>query len=551
MKIALAQINPTVGDLRGNAALITRCLEQAKAAGAGLAVFPELALTGYPPRDLLCRKDFLDAAEIVLQSMILPACRGVAAVVGAPARGDDGVLYNAALLVEDDAIRARGCKSLLPEYDVFDEARYFKPARSRKVTPWRGIGLGLTICEDIWNDKDSWSRARYEVDPVQELVAGGAELIINISASPYHLGKYAVRAAMLGSLARKHRRGILYVNQVGANDDLVFDGSSLALDASGAVVARAASFREDLVLVDTDVLAGGHEPGLAAAGVEGPEDAGWLRSALVLGIRDYLRKIGFSSAVVGLSGGIDSAVTCALAVEALGPGRVLGVAMPSRYSSPGSLADARDLAQNLGIEYREVPIESMFTAFLGALDSSRQPQQDLAEENIQARIRGSILMFISNREGHLVLTTGNKSELAVGYCTLYGDMCGGLAVLSDVSKTGVYQLARHINQSGEIIPRSSIDKAPSAELRPGQRDSDSLPPYDLLDEVLQAYIEEGRGPGEIVAAGCSPSMAWEIAKKVDRAEYKRMQAPPGLRVTTKAFGPGRRMPVARGWHDSQ
>lgn len=547
MKIAMAQINPTVGDLSGNAELMTRFIHQAGAAGAELVVFPELAVTGYPPRDLLCRKEFLNAVDAVMASRILPACREVAAVVGAPVRGEDGSLYNTALLLETGQIKARAQKSLLPDYDVFDETRYFRPARDRQVIRWRGLGLGLTICEDIWNDKDVWNRMLYEIDPVDDLVAAGADLIINISASPYHLGKYMIRQNMLNNLVRKYERGILYVNQVGANDDLVFDGSSLALDVSGRVIARAGSFREDLVVVELSDIMRSNSILATPENIELPEGAAWLHDALVLGIRDYLRKTGFSRAVVGLSGGIDSAVTCALAVKALGPGGVLGVAMPSRYSSPGSLADARELAANLGIEYREIPIETIFTTYLGVFNQGMQSSQDLAEENVQARIRGNILMFISNREGHMVLTTGNKSEMAVGYCTLYGDMCGSLAVLADVSKTNVYHLARYINRTEELIPSSTVTKAPSAELRPDQKDSDSLPPYDILDSILHDYIEEGRGPGEIAAINCGLDMIKDIVNKVDRAEYKRTQAPPGLRVTTKAFGPGRRMPLARGW----
>lgn len=549
MKIAMAQINPTIGDLSGNAELIIRYMHKARAAGAELVVFPELAVTGYPPRDLLCRKEFLNAVDAVLVSKILPACLDISAVVGAPIRGEDGSLYNTALLLEAGQIKDRAHKSLLPDYDVFDETRYFKPARDRKVIRWRELALGLTICEDIWNDKDVWNRLLYETDPVEELVSAGADLIINISASPYHLGKYIIRQSMLDNLARKYGRGILYVNQVGANDDLVFDGTSLALDASGGVIARARSFQEDLVVVESSDMMGINSELVASENSMLPEDDAWIYDALVLGISDYLRKTGFSRAVVGLSGGIDSAVTCALAVKALGPGGVLGVAMPSRYSSPGSVADARELAAKLGIEYREIPIETIFAAYLGVLNEDVQSKQDLAEENVQARIRGNILMFISNREGHMVLTTGNKSEMAVGYCTLYGDMCGSLAVLSDVSKTNVYHLARYINRAGELIPSSTITKAPSAELRPDQKDSDSLPPYDLLDSILQGYIEEGRGPGEISAANCSRDMIKDIVKKVDRAEYKRTQAPPGLRITTKAFGSGRRMPLARGWSE--
>lgn len=401
--------------------------------------------------------------------------------------------------------------------------------------------LGVTICEDIWNDKDYWDRRRYETDPVEELVARGAELIVNLSASPYHYGKRRLRADMLGSIARKYRRSVIFVNQVGANDELVFDGSSLVFDPQGCVVWQGRAFEEDFAVIDTE-----HQKGVPLQPSEIPEDIRCVHDALVLGIRDYMRKTGFSRAVVGLSGGIDSSVTAALAAAAIGSENVLGVAMPSRYSSPGSVIDARNLARNLGIGWREIPIERIFNAYLEELNRGAAPLMDVAEENVQARIRGNILMFISNREGYLVLSTGNKSELAVGYCTLYGDMSGGLAVLSDVPKTMVYELARYINRDREIIPRSVLIKPPSAELRPDQFDEDTLPPYSVLDPILKAYIEENESPDEIAAQGFDRRLVEEIVRRVDRAEFKRRQAAPGLRVTSKAFGMGRRFPIA--WH---
>lgn len=532
-------------------------------AGADLVVFPELAVTGYPPRDLLCRRDFLQRVERALAEEIAPMSREVALVVGAPVRGaaqgdgentDRDFLYNAALLYTEGKLAGRQDKSLLPNYDVFDESRYFKPAGQRTPVPLGELNLGLTICEDIWNDKDYWNRQLYEVDPVEELVARGADLVLNISASPYHYGKIGLRLDMLRSIARKHHRPVIYVNQIGGNDELIFDGTSLAVDAGGEVVCLAASFEEGLVLLEMGRERSGPvflEPvgkidfQVPGAGSALPrEDISYVYRALVLGIRDYLRKTGFQKALVGLSGGIDSSVTAALAAAALGPENVLGVSMPSRYSSPGSRSDARILAENLGIAFREIPIEGMFSAFLKAMNRDGSPCGDLAEENIQARIRGNILMFISNREGYLTLTTGNKSEMAVGYCTLYGDMSGGLAVLADVPKVMVYQLARYINREREIIPESVLVKPPSAELRPNQVDQDSLPPYEVLDTILQAYIEEEKSAEEIAALGFDPALVREVIRRVDRAEYKRRQAAPGLRVTARAFGMGRRMPIA-------
>ncbi|MBC7324403.1 MAG: NAD+ synthase, partial [Moorella sp. (in: Bacteria)] len=467
MRLALAQLNPTIGDFSGNIAKIRQAAARAREKGADLLALPELAVTGYPPRDLLCRRDFLERVDKVLADVIAPLSREIAILIGGPVR-DRGALFNAALLFAGGKLYYRQDKSLLPNHDVFEESRYFQPAAKREPVSFRGLRLGLTICEDIWNDGDYWNRKLYDSDPVEELVAGGAELLINISASPYHYGKIGLRLDMLRSLARKYRRPVLYVNQVGGNDELIFDGTSLAVDAGGNVAGMAASFQEDMLLLEANRLqAGGPisllvvgdtpsgpEPAAAKntagaggagdvqgerapAGILPREDISYVYRALLLGIADYLHKTGFHKALVGLSGGIDSAVVAALAAAALGPENVLGVSMPSRYTSPGSRADARLLAENLGIAFREIPIESMFSAFLAAMNEGGPPRGDLAEENIQARIRGNILMFIANREGYLVLNTGNKSELAVGYCTLYGDMSGGLGVLADVPKVKV------------------------------------------------------------------------------------------------------------------
>jgi len=540
MYIALAQINPVVGDLHYNTEKILTYTEKAKSAGAELVVFPELTLTGYPPRDLLFCNKFLDAVEAGV-GKLLPASRDIGILIGAPCR-DGGKLYNAALLLHGGKVTGKQYKSLIPFYDVFDEQRYFTPARERNCIDFKGIKLGVTVCEDIWNDKDYWNLRRYDLDPVEEQVQKGAQLIVNLSASPYSYGKHRLRCDMLGKAAAKHGVGIIYVNQVGGNDHLLFDGSSCAVTRNGTVCLQLENFAEDFAFIDTRTL---QEKTSDSCSVE---DISWIYKALVIGTRDYLHKNGFHSAAVGLSGGIDSSITAAVAADALGPDNVIGVSMPSRYSSQGSKNDARDLARNLGIEYRVVPIENMFNAYVQVLNPDGTPLVDLAEENVQARIRGNILMYISNREGPMVLATGNKSEMAMGYSTLYGDMSGGLAVLADVPKVIVYELAEYINREREIIPRSVITKPPSAELRPGQKDEDSLPPYKILDAILKAYIEEIKSIDEIVSLGYDRDLVVDIARRVDRAEYKRQQAPPGLRVTSRAFGPGRRMPIAHRWH---
>jgi NAD+ synthase (glutamine-hydrolysing) len=544
MKIALLQINPVVGDLCGNARLILEALTEAQRQGADLAVTPELALVGYLPRDLLLSAGFVDASWRELAELATAAASLPPVLVGLPEpnRSDEGrPLFNSAVLLDGGQIGARFRKALLPTYDVFDEDRYFEPFHGPQLLDIRGRRLGISICEDIWNDRDFWKRRRYHHDPIDELARAGAEAIVNLSASPFTVGKHHKREEMLGSMARKHQRPVLYVNQVGGNDDLIFDGCSCALDVAGVPVARARAFESDVIVCDLDAPAP-----IAPAADVGPESEIWR--ALVLGTRDYVRKCGFRSAVLGLSGGIDSALTAAIAVEAVGADHVLGVLMPSPYSSRGSVEDAQRLASNLGIQTLTLPIDPAMRAYGDIL---REPFAEgpcaVAEENIQARIRGTLLMALSNQRGALLLTTGNKSELSVGYCTLYGDMNGGLAVIADVPKTMVYRVARWRNDSAgrPIIPESSLTKAPSAELRPNQTDQDSLPPYDVLDEILQRHIERHEPADQIVAAGFPTDTVARVLQLVQAAEFKRKQAAPGLKVTDRAFGTGWRMPIAK------
>lgn len=542
MRIALAQINPIVGDIVGNTRMIIDRISQARQANASLVVFPELSVTGYPPRDLLLKPRFIQA-NVEAARQIAEHCVGVSAIVGFVEQNKDPEgrrLRNAAAYCRDCQIREVRHKSLLPTYDVFDEQRYFEPGPSVSLIEHEGVPLGVSICEDLWNDEQLIGRRIYHQDPVGQLAAAGARLLINTSASPFWLDKHAFRRRLFCHQATKHHLPIIFVNQVGGNDELVFDGASMMIDAQGQVVAQAKAFDEDLLVVDTG--------GPSGARIEPyPDGIASLHDALVLGLRDYTAKCGFKRVVLGLSGGIDSAVTAALAADALGPDNVTGVAMPSRYSSNHSLTDAEALARNLGIRYRVIPIAVMHEAFEEHLKphfEGRAP--DVTEENIQARIRGVLLMALSNKFGCLLLTTGNKSELAVGYCTLYGDMCGGLAVISDVPKTMIYRLAEYINNKAgrELIPRSTMTKPPSAELRPNQTDQDSLPPYDLLDAILDMYIHRELSADEIVAAGYDAQTVQKVIRLVDTAEYKRKQAALGLKVTTRAFGFGRRMPIA-------
>ena len=545
MKIALAQINTTVGDLAGNEARILDAYQRGAAAEADLVICPELAITGYPPRDLLLKSGFIAGNLAVLER--LTAAMGqtglLVGFVGENRQRPGRAATNSVALLQNGRSVAVRSKMLLPTYDVFDEDRYFEPAESNVPVEFNGCKIGLTVCEDFWNDEDFWRDRRYRRNPATELAAAGAELLLNVSASPWHLGKSTTREAMLASLAAKTQRPIVYCNLVGGNDELIFDGASLAFDAEGRVTARGKVFEEDLLLMDASA------PFPSAP--EAMADEEQLYRALVLGTRDYLHKCGFKSAVLGLSGGIDSAVVACLAVAALGADQVRGVLMPSQFSSQGSLDDARLLAERLGIRYDVVPIESAFATLKGDLKGvfAGRPE-DTTEENLQARLRGVILMALSNKFGSLVLTTGNKSELAVGYCTLYGDMCGGLAVISDVPKTMVYRLANWINRKHEIIPRASITKAPSAELRSNQTDQDSLPPYDLLDAILEEYVVKQRSATEIVRAGFDLETVRRVVWLIDLNEYKRRQAAPGLKVTTKAFGVGRRIPIAQHFREN-
>ena len=540
MKIALAQLNPTVGDLAGNEAAMLAACRRGVDAGAELVVCPELSVTGYPPRDLLLGKRFV--AQNLEALGRLAAATGqtalLAGFVGENAARPGRAVTNSIALLQHGKIAATRAKTLLPSYDVFDEDRYFEPATENAPADFNGRKIALTICEDIWNDEDFWPERRYRRNPPVELADAGAQVIFNISASPWHLGKDKTRFEMLRSLALKTRRPVVFCNQAGGNDELVFDGGSLVFNAAGDLIARGKMFAEDFVVVDTEAKA-------AVAPVV-PGDEEMIYGALVLGLRDYLHKCGFKTAVLGLSCGIDSAVTACLAVAALGPENVRGVSLPSQFSSPHSLDDARVLAQRLGIRYDVIPIQPAFESIRQTLQPvfAGRPE-DTTEENLQARLRGVTLMALSNKFGSLLLTTGNKSELAVGYCTLYGDMCGGLAVISDVPKTMIYRLARWINRERELIPVSSITKPPSAELRPNQTDQDSLPPYDVLDAILDRYVVQGRSAAEIVAGGFDAAIVRQVIRLIDLSEYKRRQAAPGLKVTTKAFGMGRRIPIAQ------
>jgi NAD+ synthetase len=547
MRVALCQINTTVGDLEGNRARILEVVRRAERAGAALAVLPELTLTGYQPRDLLDRPAFVSDNLRALERLTAELPRALATLVGFVDRKQvDGrtLLYDAVALVREGAVQQLFCKRLLPTYDVFDEDRYFEPGTGSDVFELAGTRFGVAICEDVWNAVEGPLRRHYERDPVAELVGAGAQVLINVSGSPFTLSKRIARREMLAAIARKHRMPVLFANLVGGNDDLIYDGSSALFGPDGACWAAAPSFVEHLLVCE---LAPEQERAAAPA-----TDAAAALDALVLGTRDYAEKCGFRSAVLGLSGGIDSSLVAAIAARALGPAQVLGVAMPTRYSSPGSLSDARALAEALGIGFSVFSIDEIFQCYLDVLGPALDalgpaPAAETTFENVQARIRGNTLMAISNRFGHLLLTTGNKSEIAVGYCTLYGDMAGGLAAIADLPKTFVYDVAReHNRRAGKSeIPESCFTKAPSAELRPDQKDEDSLPPYALLDPLLEHLIEDGESNEQIIARGFERVLVERVAAMVWRNEYKRRQMPPGLIVTRKAFGPGRRVPIAQ------
>ncbi len=542
MKIGFAQLNPTVGDLRGNFELIVRAYERLVAAGAELVLTPELVVPGYPPQDLVFKSRFVPQnLEIVnqLHSRVSHTPLLVGFVDRNPGKGKP--FHNAAAILEKGRPIRKTSKSLLPTYDVFDEDRYFEPASCVEAFEVSGKKIGVTICEDIWTEH-YLPRPLYDVEPVRGLIDQGAEIIVNLSASPFTLHKPAIRYEMVASLARTYRCPIFYCNTVGGNDQLIFDGNSIAVNANGNLIAQLAGFLEDESIIDTETVS-------SLEFREGtiPEV---LFAALSLGVRDYFHKCNFQSAVLGLSGGIDSAVAAVIAADALGPENVTGVSMPSQYSSRGSIDDARSLARNLGIKFLEMPITEAFKVFKAQFKEifKGMPENE-TEENMQPRLRAMTLMALSNKFGHLVLSTGNKSELAVGYCTIYGDMAGGLALISDVPKTMVYELARWINAKREVIPRSTIEKPPSAELKPNQTDQDTLPPYDVLDEILRLYIEENLSARDIIAHGFDEKTVRWVQRRVDRNEYKREQAPPGLKVTSRAFGLGRRMPIAQKYVD--
>ena len=546
MRLALAQLNFTIGAFEDNFRKMADAVAAAREADADLVVFSELAATGYPPRDLLTHPRFVDLGLDLVDRVAALSTDRLAILLGCVQRNPSVTgkgLFNAAAFCRDGQVTDLRYKSLLPTYDVFDEDRYFDPAPSVAPIVHQGVRIGVTICEDVWNDPDLWPKRLYHRDPVDELAAQGADLFINISASPFTLDKADLRRRLIRKEAVAHGRYFFYVNQVGGNDEIVFDGHSIAIAPDGTELVRAAEFREDFLVVDVPVGGTRLSAPILREVTGAPEEA--ARQALVLGLGDYARKCGFTKAVLGLSGGIDSALTACLAAEALGPDRVMGVAMPTRYSSAGSLDDAAALAANLGIDYRVIPIDTIYQAHLDALGpvfAGLSP--DTTEENIQARVRGAILMALSNKFGALLLSTGNKSELAVGYCTLYGDMAGGLALISDVPKTLVYRVAHAINRHRAIIPVSTITKAPSAELRPDQKDSDSLPPYDILDPIVQAYVEEALGVDAIVARGFDRGTVVDVIRLVDGSEYKRRQAAPGIKISSKAFGVGRRFPIA-------
>jgi NAD+ synthase (glutamine-hydrolysing) len=541
VKIALGQINPTVGDFSGNAAKIIQFATRARSAGAGLILFPELAVCGYPPRDLVERASFVDRNRSTVEQ-IAADTQGIAVICGmvTAAEADSGKkVMNSAALLRDGRIDFIQSKMLLPTYDVFDEMRNFAPAKSQQLFSFCGKQMALTICEDAWNDKRFWNRRMYGIDPVEELVRIGGNFVLNISASPFWLGKRELRRDMLTAIARNQRVPVAMVNQVGGNDSLVFDGSSVVIAPDGRVIAQGKSFEEDLIYFDSRTLTGELHPQVVG-------EEGSAYEALVLGTRDYVQKCGFQKAIIGLSGGIDSALTASIAADALGPENVIGIGMPGPYSSPGSISDARELAGNLKIRFELLSINEIYAAARQTLSTvfAGLPE-DVTEENIQSRARGMLLMALSNKFGSLVLSTGNKSELAVGYCTLYGDMVGGLAVISDVPKTLVYRLSTYVNSRRKVIPEATIKKPPSAELRPDQKDSDSLPPYDVLDVILEDFVEESFSAEEIARVhNFDIDLVLRVIRMVERSEYKRQQAAPGIKISAKAFGYGRRFPIA-------
>jgi len=553
MKIAIAQINPVIGDFKQYYDKIISFTEKAKSLACDLVVFSELVISGYPPRDLLEKNDFIDANLLYL-SRLIESVHGIGVICGFVDKNPDkegNPLYNSAALFENGKILHKINKVLLPTYDVFDESRYFEPGKEFIPYSYKGYKIGLTVCEDLWNDVEGvFRRKLYRINPIKLLIQNGADILVNVSASPYYVGKRELKWDMLRQIAQKYKVPLIYANQIGGNDSILFDGLSTAFDAQGNIIARASDFKEDMVIFDTSGQ--NREENIHSIS---ESDAESLLNALIMGVRDYLLKCGFSKVVIGLSGGIDSALTAYIAAKALGSENVLTVFMPSRYTSKENFEDTEKLAKNLNLEYRIIPIDNIFSEFLRYISpefivgSSLRPEPandpGITEQNIQARIRGTILMGLSNKHGSLVLSTGNKSEMAVGYCTLYGDMNGGLSVISDVPKTTVYEISDFINKDKEYIPLRIIEKAPSAELKPDQTDQDDLPPYDTLDQILKAYIEDLKGIDEIVQMGFDRNIVADVISRIHRNEYKRHQAAPGLKVTSKAFGYGRRYPVAQ------
>jgi len=551
VKIAIAQINPVIGDFEYNSSRIRHYADKAKAHSCDMVVFSELVISGYPPRDLLEKKDFIEA-NLSCLSRLVDEIRGIGVICGFVDKNivDEGKpLYNSAALFENGKILHRVNKRLLPTYDVFDESRYFEAATECAPYSYKGEKIGITICEDVWNDKDIFQKRIYHINPVDLMIKGGASLLVNISASPFHVGKKEFRWDLFGAIAGKYKVPLIFVNQVGGNDSILFDGTSAAFDRHGKIKALASDFEEDIIFYESDEQTGmTYKENIHS--VSGPDVESVLK-ALIMGTRDYVVKCGFSKVVLGLSGGIDSALTAFIAAKALGPENVLSVFMPSVYTSADNFEDTKKLAGNIGIGFEVIQVDGVFKEFIRLLSPSfREGEPDITEQNIQARIRGTILMALSNRQGRLLLSTGNKSELAVGYCTLYGDMNGGLAVISDIPKTEVYDLARFINRKEEIIPSRIIEKAPSAELKPDQTDQDDLPPYEILDSILKGYMEDLKGAGELIESGFDPKLVEDVISRIDRNEYKRHQAAPGLKVTTKAFGYGRRYPLAQRYTQS-
>jgi len=550
MKIAIAQLNPTIGDITNNAQQIITAANHAVQQNVRLLLTPELSLCGYPPRDLLLYPGFVELMSQELKAIAIQVPSNIAVLIGtvennpqATSKGQKP-LYNSMALIDGGEVKQIFHKRLLPTYDVFDEDRYFEPGYEANYFTLDKTKIGVSICEDLWNDEKFWGKRSYEVNPIEELAQLGVDLIVNLSASPYTVGKQKLREAMLHHAATSYQKAILYVNQVGGNDDLIFDGNSVAFNSGGEIVNRAKGFETDLVMLELDQL--NSQAPLTPLQQGGIDQE--IYRALVLGVKDYARKCGFTRAILGLSGGIDSALVAAVAAEALGAENVLGVLMPSPYSSNHSISDAMDLVASLGINSHKIEIKEAMTAYDQVLDPMFAGTEfGIAEENIQSRIRGNLLMAIANKFGYLLLSTGNKSEMAVGYCTLYGDMNGGLAVIADVPKTRVFELCRWLNRNGEVIPENIITKPPSAELKPDQKDSDSLPSYEILDDILERIVCQHQSVTEIIEAGHDPETVTRVMKLLTRAEFKRRQAPPGIKITDRAFGTGWRMPIASRW----